>query len=183
MKNIRRIAGIALLTIFMFLCALAIYVLLCMNQTEETQEAGVGATPRPYVEPVTLPGMVSGEVAQYFPYPSAVLTGEELRLYAQSAYDTQALGQNCRVIERVYEDGQGVRYTLKSATPAAYMTVYDEYTPTGNAYVLQEGYSALLLEKGACVCLLMRSGETVYILEAQVEREALLAAGAGWSFE
>ena len=52
-----------------------IFVMLCMNQTEETVRAGADATARPYVQPQALDGVQTQDVARFFPYPGAVLTG------------------------------------------------------------------------------------------------------------
>lgn len=181
MKHIRKIMGIALLTVLLALCALLIYALLCMNQTEELQSVGANATQRPYVQPLALTGTVREDVSRYFPYPSAVLEG--MNLEEQSARDEWVEGQRCRVITRVYTDAGGARYTLSSATPAAYMTAYAGYTAQGGVDMGQEGGSALLLVQGDRRCLLLRNGETVYALEGVSDEAALLTAGAMLAYE
>lgn len=183
MKTIRRIAGWLGLTAFALLALGAVYVLLSMNTTEEIRQADAAATARPYVEPLALEGVATQDAAKYFPYPGALLTGETHMLAQEQARDEHMQGQKCRVIERVYTDAEGCAVTVRSATPAAYLTAYADCTVTQELYAMPDGRTAQYLAGDARVCLLMRDGETLYAIETADGKDALLRAAAALAFE
>ena len=163
--------------------ALECYVVLSMSVTEESLGAHAAQTPRPYIAPVALDAPISGDTAAYFPYPVAVLREEGGTLESQTAYDTTAFGQTCRVADHVYRDAQGHTVLVRSATPSAYMTAYANYTLSTEAYTVADGLTAQYLFTDTRACLLLRQGETVYAVETESGKDVLLHAAAALTFE
>ena len=183
MKTIRRIAGIALLTVALLIVLGAVYVLLSMNATEESRQASVDATPLPYEAPTVLTGTATQDVSRYFPYPSVVLSGEKHTLAQECAYDERMQGRTCRVVERTYPDSEGCTVTVRSATPSAYLTAYADCTVTQELYAMPDGRAAQYLTGDARECLLVRDGEVIYSVETADGKDALLRAATALGFE
>lgn len=159
------------------------YVSMCMGMTEEAANARTNETPRPYVEPKAMEAPVRGDAAGYFPYPGAYLTEQAGVLESEMASDVQVSGRKCRVLERIYTDAQGRRVSVRSATPAAYLSTYADCEFSQEGYAMPDGLSAQYIFSSQRDCLLMRSGEVVYAVETQDGKEALLRAAANLAFE
>lgn len=151
--------------------------------TEEANEARTGETPRPYVQPAALEAPAREDVGRYFPYPCAQLSEQAGVLESETAMDIKVSGQTCRVIERIYTDAQGTRIVARSATPAAYMTTYADCKARREGYTMADGLLAQYMYSETRHCLLMRAGETVYALETDAGKDALLKAAAYLTFE
>ena len=183
MKTIRRMVKILLVTVGVAVAFAASYVYLSMSTTQESHTAQTDTTPRPYVKPPALQDAQTQDVARYFPYPLATVTGEGYTADAQSAYDVRMQGRTCRVVERIYTDGEGCAVTARSATPAAYLAAYADCTVMPEEYAMSDGRTAQYLEGAQRVCLLLRDGEVIYALESGDGKEALLRAAAALGFE
>ena len=89
-------------------------------------------------------------------------------------------GQNCTVLERTYLREGGAQARAITASPAAYMERLSQegYVPQLITGFTLAGMDAVYALRGGECLLAARHGDTVYLIDAQADEQAVYALGA-----
>lgn len=158
-----------------FVCALVLGALfygamVYQLSGEEGQAAHNLASPAP---------LIDGQSAEsLFPGPLLTLEGE---LLDETVTDEPCGRSVCRVVTRTYALTDGVTATAVSVCGAAILTLLaDEgFVPQLITGFSLAGLDAVCEQKDGRSILAARSGDCVYLLEAQADEPTLYALGAG----
>lgn len=127
-----------------------------------------------------LPLDVTADVEALFPGALLALDETSAELLEESAQDEMVGGQVCRVVTRSYALAGGTPVQAISASPAAYLERLSEpdCEPQLITGFVIDDLDAVYVRRGDTAILAARDGETIYLVEAQVDETTLYALGA-----
>ena len=115
------------------------------------------------------------------PLPGGVLALGEGELTGEETKELAVGGESCRATVRTYRLAGEESALAITASPAAYLErlALEDWQPQLITGFVLAGLDAVYEKSGERSMLVARAGETVYVLEAEIEEQALYALGAG----